>query len=121
MPALRSNDVPYFSGRPGDPLADFLHEYDGLASSLGLTDVQKAETILRYVPANIREFWQTLNGYTRTGLQEFVKVSAWTRIQDEDDLILYHRRFSSRSAAHFDFHGSSRMKNGAPSSLMASS
>lgn len=108
----------------------------------------KAETILRHAPAKIlvREFWQTLNGYsskewkafrsaleglypdttarnryTRTGLQEFVKVSAWTRIQDEDDLILYHRRFSSRSATHFDFHGSSRMKNGAPSSLMASS
>ena len=118
MPAPRSTHAPYFSGQPGDPLADFLHEYDGLASSLGLTDAQKVETILWYVPSKEREFWQTLDGYsskdwktfraalediypdtasgnryTRTGLQEFVKISARTRIQDEDDLSLYHKRF----------------------------
>ena len=118
MPAPRSNNAPYFSGEPGDPLAEFLHEYDGLASSLGLTSAQKVDTIFRYVPASVREFWETLDGYpsrdwtafraalegiypdttagnryTKTGLQEFVKISARTRIQDEDDLILYHRRF----------------------------
>jgi len=76
------------------------------------------ETILHYVPSNVQEFWQTLNGYsprdwkafratledlypdtmagnhyTRTGLWDFVQISAWTCIQDEDDLILYHRHF----------------------------
>src|SRR5258707_8202754 len=64
------------------------------------------------------EFWTTLNGYilndwttfcselrklypdkaasscyTRTGLQEFVKISAQTCIRDEDELLLYYRHF----------------------------
>src|SRR5229473_3995019 len=118
MPAPRSNNAPYFSGQQGDSLADFLHEYDSLASSLGLTGGQKVDTILRYVPASTREFWMTLDSYslkdwrdfrtdlenlypdttagsryTRVGLQEFVRISAQTRIQDEDDLMLYYRRF----------------------------
>ena len=115
MPALHSHYAPHFSSWPGDSLIEFLHEYDNLACSLGLTDTQKVDVILRYVPASIREFWQTLdsylvknweafcaalkdlypdtpagNHYTSRGLQEFMKISAWTRIQDEDDLALYH-------------------------------
>ena len=118
MPAPRSNEAPYFSGQPGDQLADFLHEYDSLASSLGLTSAQKVEAIFRYVSANTREFWMTLGSYaskdwkalrseledlypdtaaskryTKAALKTFIKISARTRIQDEDDLILYHRRF----------------------------
>ncbi len=118
LPAPRSYYAPYFSGQPGDSLVEFLRECDDLASSLGFKDTEKVDIVLRYVPASIREFWQTLDGYlvknwrvfrsaledlypdtmagnryTRTGLQEFVKISARTRIQDEDDLILYHRRF----------------------------
>ena len=31
--------------------------------------------------------------YTRVGLQEFVQISAQTRIQDKDDLMLYYRHF----------------------------
>ena len=118
MPAPRSNNAPYFSGQQGDSLADFLHEYDSLASSLGLTGGQKVDTILCYVPASTQEFWMTLDSYslkdwrdfctdlenlypdttagscyTRVGLQEFVQISAQTRIRDEDDLMLYYRHF----------------------------
>lgn len=63
MPSPRSHDMPYFSGWPNDPLADFLHEYDGLASNLSLTSTQKVETILRYIPSDLRDFWQTLDSY----------------------------------------------------------
>src|SRR5216684_3818885 len=118
MPAPRSHNAPYFSGQQNDSLADFLHEYDGLASSLGLSSSQKVDTVLRYVPATTREFWTTLDGYiskdwptfctdlrklypdtaassryTRNGLQEFVRISAQTRIRDENELLLYYRRF----------------------------
>jgi hypothetical protein len=37
------------------------------------------------------------NRYTRTGPQEFVKIAARTRVRDEDDLMLYYRRFSQIS------------------------
>ncbi|SRR6266478_1226821 len=33
------------------------------------------------------------NRYTRTSLQEFVRISARTRTQDEDDPMLYYKRF----------------------------
>ena len=118
MPALRSSTAPYFSGQANDVLADFLHEYDDLAISHGLTDSQKVETIVRYVPSHVREFWKTLdsytqrnwtafqtmlkslypdtaasNRYTKQGLQDFVNLSSKARILDEDDLALYYRRF----------------------------
>jgi hypothetical protein len=118
MPVPRSHTAPYFSGQANDPLADFLHEYDTLANSYSLTNDQKVDTILRYVPSHVREFWKTLDGYinkdwtalknmleslypdttagnryTKTGLQDFVNLSGKTRIMDEDDLTLYYRRF----------------------------
>jgi hypothetical protein len=118
MPALRSHTAPYFSGQANDPLADFLHEYETLANSYTLSDAQKVDTILRYVPSHVREFWKTLDGYinkdwtalkdileslypdsaagnryTKSGLQDFVNLSSKTRIMDEDDLTLYYRRF----------------------------
>lgn len=64
MPASRSNNAPYFSGQPGNPLVDSLLEYDGLAFSLSLKRAWKVETVVRYVPANTRELWMTLDSYT---------------------------------------------------------
>src|SRR5260370_38473722 len=74
--------------------------------------------VLRYIPSSTREFLTTLDGYiskdwttfcselrklypdtaassryTRTGLQEFVKISAQMRIRDENELLLYYRHF----------------------------
>ena len=118
MPAPRSHTAPYFSGQSNDALADFLHEFEALANSYTLADDQKLDTILRYVPSHVREFWKTLDGfinrdwpafkamleslypdsaagnrYTKSGLQDFVNLSGKTRIMDEDDLTLYYRRF----------------------------
>jgi hypothetical protein len=71
MPSPCSDDAPYFSGEPGDPLADFLYEYDSLASSLGLTGAQKVESIFQYIPSSVQEFWKTLDSYASKDWQAF--------------------------------------------------
>ncbi|KAI9452662.1 hypothetical protein BJY52DRAFT_1124179 [Lactarius psammicola] len=58
-----SNKAPFFSGKPNDSLADFLLEYEALATTNGLTIDEKVETITHYVPFNMRKFWRTLEGY----------------------------------------------------------
>jgi hypothetical protein len=118
MPGPRSPNAPYFSGQPNDPLADFLNEYDMIATGHGLTDQQKVDCILRYIPYSMRDLWKTLDGfsignwttfqaaldrlypdtaaatrYTRQGLMDFVDMAARSRMNDEDDVMQYYRRF----------------------------
>ena len=64
MPYAKDNKAPYFSARPGDILDDFLREYEELATTCTLTDQQKVETILRYIPPELRDLWKILEGYS---------------------------------------------------------
>lgn len=118
MPSPRSAKAPYFSGQPDDRLADFLFEYDILASGYKLSDKEKVETILRYVPFSVRELWKTLAGYasgnwatfratledlypdiaataryTKNVLKDFIQLSSRHRIRDENDVLQYYHRF----------------------------
>jgi hypothetical protein len=63
MPGSHSHNASVFLGRPGDPIADFLHEYEIIATSHGLTDEQKVKCTFWYVPYTAQNFWTTLNGY----------------------------------------------------------
>ena len=110
--------MPYFSGKHDKSLTDFLHEFDNLTNNCGLTGTQKTEMDLCYVLVGTQKFWKTLDGYiqndwtalcakleklyqdmadsnhyTRADLQDFTRISAWTCIWDEDDLVLYYRCF----------------------------
>lgn len=116
MPVPHSHIAPYSSGQANDSLANFLHEYNILARGYSLTDAQKVDTILRYVPSHMHEFWRTLDGYinkdwsafkdmletlypdtaagnqyTKMGLQDFVNLLGKTRIMDEDNETLTPR------------------------------
>ena len=63
MPPPRTNRVPHFSGQASDPIHDFLCEYEEYADSCSLTERQKAETVIRYIPFSLRDFWKSRNGY----------------------------------------------------------
>ncbi|KAH8977838.1 hypothetical protein EDB86DRAFT_2775052, partial [Lactarius hatsudake] len=118
MPAARSQRAPRFSGQDDEILGEFLREYEDLADGNGLSERQKVETILRYVPRSLRNLWSTLPGYvnvhwhhfraqleelypdiagrtrcTRQGLSQFVELSARNRIRDESDVLKYYRNF----------------------------
>jgi hypothetical protein len=118
MPAQFSNRAPYFSGDVDDSLEYFLQDYEGLADSCRLTDREKVEKILRYIPASMRNLWKTREGfatgnwpifrralqriytsvstkseYTKQKLYEFVRYSARSRMLEEKDVLLYYRRF----------------------------
>jgi len=60
MPAARSQRAPRFSGQDDEILSEFLREYEDLSDDDGLTQKQKVETILRYVPRSLRNLWMTL-------------------------------------------------------------
>ena len=118
MPASKSQRAPCFSGQDDEILSEFLREYEDLANGNGLTEKQKVETILRYVPRSLSNLWSTLPGYqtatwssfraeleelypdidartrcTRQGLTEFVELSAEYRIRNERDILKYYRNF----------------------------
>jgi hypothetical protein len=120
MPDPCSASAPYFSGQPNELLATFLQEFDALAASHRLTDGQKVRTILEYVPPTVRDFWKTLDGfgtgdwqtfrttiealypsattrYTMLDLEDFVDISALSRVKNEGDVMLYYRRFLQMS------------------------
>jgi len=120
MPDPRSAGAPYFSGQPNELLAAFLQEFDALATSHRLTDGQKVWTILEYISPTVRDFWKTLDGfgtghwqtfrptiealypsavtrYKMIDLEDFVDISAMSRVKDEDDVMLYYRRFIQMS------------------------
>jgi hypothetical protein len=108
-------NAPYFSGQPNDPLTDFLHEYDMIATSHGLTDQQKVECILQYIPFSMCDLWRMLTGfstsdwaafqaaldclypdtaaatcYTRQGLMDFIDMAVCTHMHDKDDVMQYY-------------------------------
>ncbi|KAF8260019.1 hypothetical protein EI94DRAFT_1466551, partial [Lactarius quietus] len=118
MPAPKSQRAPRFLGEEGEILLEFLREYEDLADGNGLMEKQKVETILRYVPCSVRNFWMTLPGYsparwlrfraelerfypdiaghtrcTCQSLTEFLKLSAESRICDENDIMKYYWNF----------------------------
>jgi hypothetical protein len=118
MPPPRSSRAPYYSGRVGDPIEDFLDEYNELAESCGLTERQKVEAIIRYIPLTLRDLWKSLDSFQlhdwadlRTTLEdiydgtsslsrhsgqklmEFVRNSSKTRMNDEEDVLQYYRHF----------------------------
>ncbi|KAF8272184.1 hypothetical protein EI94DRAFT_1697553 [Lactarius quietus] len=122
MPNPRSAEAPYFDDRSNDPITYFLFEYETLATSRGLSDSQKVETIVHYIARHMRDLWNTVDGhstghwetfkltlenlypdtsaatrYTLRTLQDFVDISARTRMRDEDDVMIYYRRFLTLS------------------------
>lgn len=118
MPSKRSNRAPTFSGSDSESLPDFLHDYEALADSCGLTDAQKVECILRYIPRSLQSLWKTLPGFqnvdwddlkahlvtlypdiaassrdTKQGLKTFIDLSAAAQICSEADVQNYYRNF----------------------------
>jgi len=110
--------TPFFAGMSDEPIADFLSDYGELADGHRLTDRQKVETVLRYIPYSLKDLWKSLPGYatgnwmtfkrelerlypdmdaetrySRQGLTELVNLSARTRMRDEKDVLDYYRRF----------------------------
>ncbi|KAH9024397.1 hypothetical protein EDB84DRAFT_1273924 [Lactarius hengduanensis] len=123
MPAARSQRVPRFLGQDDEILEEFLQEYGDLADGNGLSERQKVETILRYVPRSLQKLWSTLPGYrsvrwrhfraqleelypdiaartrcTCQGLTQFVELSARNRIREEKDVLRYYRNFLTIAA-----------------------
>lgn len=114
----RSLDAPYFSGGVSKPIEDFLSEYEELANSCDLTDCQKVEVNIRYIPLSLRDFWKSLDGYSACNwtdfrlaveevhegpsapsrhseqkLQDFIRHSSKLRMSDEEDVLHYDRQF----------------------------
>ena len=117
MPSVRSYKAPLFSGKPRD-LKEFLTEYEALAEAHHLSDKQKSETIIRYIPYDLEDLWCDQNSYatvswdkfkkelfalypdnskvqrnTKRHLRELVSESARSRMHTTDDLDQYHRKF----------------------------
>ena len=134
MPPPRSHRAPYFSGRVGDPIEDFLSEYEELASSCGLTSRQKVEIIVRYIPLELRDLWKSLDGYlagdwqdlrltleeiyestsalsrhSEQKLQDFIRHSSKSHMNDEGDVLHYYCQFLLLSKPLLD---SQRLTNG---------
>ena len=55
--------APRFSADNDELIANFLQEYKNLADGFGLTEVQKVEMILRYVPRVLQSLWKVLLEY----------------------------------------------------------
>jgi hypothetical protein len=122
MPAPRMSGAPHFTEKPHESLMDFLLEYDALATAHGLTDKQKVQTLSRYVPSHIQEFWHILDGYaaddwrtywaaiekiypdtststhfSKKVLWELVDSWVHTPMWDEEDVLQYYRWFLKHS------------------------
>ncbi len=118
MPPARSHRAPFFSGHVGDPLDEFLREYDKLATSCNLTAQQKVETVLRYIPHDLWDLWKILEGYpandwdlfhqslqciyegtsaqsrySKQKLYDFIHYNSQTRMHNKEDVIQYYRQF----------------------------
>jgi hypothetical protein len=118
MPSARSSRAPHFSGGEDDLITEFLHEYEDLADGFGLTEKQKLNTILRYIPRTLQHFWMTrpsfqagywddfrtdleelypdvtaLFRHTKQALETFRELSAKSRIRDEAQVLKYYRNF----------------------------
>ena len=118
MPGTSDPWAPFFSGQAKDSLSKFLHAYKSLANGHGLSDAQKVEHVLNYIPSTLHDFWDSIDGfatgdwaafcaalmclypntlavawYTKEALQEFVDLSCQSQMRNEDDVLSYHRRF----------------------------
>ena len=118
MPYAKDNKAPHFSARPGDSLDDFIREYEELANTCTLNDQQKVETILRYIPHELRDLWKILEGYTthdwtvfkrslaklyrntstmgkytKQKLYDFVGYNSQSRMRGEEEVHQYYREF----------------------------
>ena len=118
MPSARSSRAPQFAGDDDEVLTEFLREYEDLADGYGLSEVQKVETITRYIPRTLRSLWMTLPGYqvkswrrfrrqleelypdvashsrhTKRGLETFQELSAKSHLSSEQEVLNYNRNF----------------------------
>src|SRR6267142_114537 len=118
MPGPRSVNMPGFSKDGTVAFPDFLHEYEALARANGLTNLQKVESIVRYVSLELRRFWRSLDGFdpplwntfhaalvdmypdtsaatrvTKRNLRELIRKSREYRMRDEEDVMRYYRQF----------------------------
>jgi hypothetical protein len=114
----RATKTPSFDGTTGEPIIEFLADYNEIADGHGLTDQQKVEFILKYIPFSHKDLWKSLKGYatgdwttfrreleklypdmdaaarySRQALYNLVSMSARTRMRDEKDVFDYYRRF----------------------------
>jgi len=122
MPSPRDKTAPYFSGEVNIKIEDFLKEYKELADGCGLLEQQKVETVIRYVNTEQRHIWTTLSGFlrhdwddlcrelrkeyisptaqgrfSRQKLVELTNRSAGLPMDEETDVINYHREFNTLS------------------------
>ncbi len=124
MPSPRSEHAPHFSQKSDKALKKALKEYEALADSCRLTDQQKVEMIIHYVPPFRCKLWKSLGGYASgnwpqyrhslekysyagtCGLRElldFVKHSSKTRASREEDVHQYYQEFVALSKTLVDF------------------
>jgi hypothetical protein len=114
----RATKTPNFDGATGEPIIEFLTDYNEIADTHYLTDQQKVEYILKYIPPSQKDLWRSLKGYTtgdwttfskeleklypdidaatrysKQALYKLVNMSARTRMRDEKDVFDYYRRF----------------------------
>jgi len=122
MPSTRSKLPPRFSGKVEHPVEDFLDEFEELADKCGHTGLQKVEMVIRYVYRSQRHVWEALPGYidrnwndfrdelceeyvnpsaegqfSKKKLLDFANKYARKRMDDETDVINYHRKFNTLS------------------------
>jgi len=120
MPSVRSKLTPHFSGEIEHPIEDFLEEYEELADNCGLSNLQKVETVIRYVDHSQCHIWQSFPGYinhnwddfrddlceeyispstenqfSRQKLAEFANKYARRCMNDETDVINYQCQFNN--------------------------
>ena len=114
----RSQRAPYFTGHVDDPLEDFLRDYKELATTHQLNDREKVQTVLRYIPVSLRDYWRSLEGYatqnwgdfrqsleakytgpsacsrySKQRLHDFVQKASQARMRSEDDVLEYYCGF----------------------------
>jgi hypothetical protein len=112
MPPSRSHRAPFFTGHVPDPLKNFLKEYEILADGHELTDREKVETITRYIPVGLQDYWESLDGYatgdwdlfresleatypnssagdrhSKHRLYDYIRQVSRSRMRDEDDVL----------------------------------
>jgi len=118
MPAPASHNAPFFSARVDDPLKTFLEQYEELATRYALTNQEKVKTVIRFVHPEHRDLWMSLNDYknldwtafqqeleqlyteakpsrrySKTKLKAWIKNSSQKRMNGEEDIIAYYRKF----------------------------
>jgi hypothetical protein len=118
LPSPCSEHAPHFTDAPNENIDTFLRRFDTLADDLSLSNDHRVLGIIRFTSDDLQSFWtpsknyisrdwpafrkelhnlhqnvKTENLYTRAGLQAFITCCTQNRLTDEDDLIVYRRRF----------------------------